>query len=237
MSTNDSISRATRRIIEGRDFIEAEANNCKRTQSWSPRSTRSAWWSELQGVVDAIDVLRTADAEEHEAALVALEEAIDAANDEAKRLAQVVAEIEAKAAIECILRDVSRCGSGDEVAEELRDFSKRSQDGDRGWSLEIGEGDVLTITGWSQTRVVTDDNGNILLGSDWSDLEEETVRGRVQWQITRDDDDSDEPNGLCMSFAEGVAAVESLAQVHGLEDGWEHWSLDSRWCEVVESAD
>jgi hypothetical protein len=245
--------RAMRRVIDARDAIEAEAHVCARTQSWSPNSLRSAWAPELRDVVVAIDALRAAHEAVEEAladsldaddlvearaeAFDVLEEAVEAANDEAKRLAGKVAEREAEAGVEKLLREADACGNDADWASERADLAKRGSDGDHGWLLNAEDrtdvpADALVVTGWAQTRVVQSDDGDVVLGSDCSDLEEHEVVGRVLFQITRDDDGSDEPNGRFGTIAEAVEALKSLATAHGVEDGWTAWSVDARW-EVV----
>lgn len=241
--------RAMRRVIDARDAIEAEAHVCARTQSWSPRSIRSGWASELRAVVVAIDALRAAHEAVEEAladgldagdlvearaeAFDALEEAVEAANDEAIRLAGKVAEREAEAGIEKLLREADACSNDAEWASERAGFAKRGSDGDHGWSLDVRDGS-LVVTGWAQTRVVQADDGDVVLGSDCSDLAEHEVVGRVVFQITRDDDGSDEPNGGGFAtIAEAVAACESLAEVHGVASWDEAWSVVARWVEVA----
>lgn len=243
----DVPARATRRVIEQRDAIEDEAGACARTQSWSPRSIRSGWASELRDVVEAIDALREAHAavgeaesdDEHEALVLArceafdaLEDAIEAANDEAVRLAGLVAQREADVGVEARLLAADRAADDAEWEEALAERLDRPGDGDCGWTVTREDDGTLTVTGWASTRVVqADDNGDVLLGRDPADVEEHAVHGRVAFQIVRDEDGSDEPDGLCATVAEAVEAASSLAAIHGLA-GWQvAWDVKPRWVE------
>jgi hypothetical protein len=237
------VDRATQRVIEQRDAVEAEARACQRTQSWSPRSTRSGWASELFDVVRAIDALREAhdaiadaeDEDEHEVlvearadAFEALCDAIEAAEHEAYCLAARVAEDEAEEGLEALLREATDATDDADWQEALAEHLDRHGDGDRGWTVTRAEDGTLTVTGWAMRRVVVgDDLGGAVLGL--GDVEEHEVKGRVAFQIVRDEDGSDEPNGLCATVAGAVEAAESLAAVHGVADWSEAWDVKPRW--------
>jgi len=244
----DIPDRGVRRVVEQRDAIEDEAASCQRTQSWSPRSIRSGWAPELSAVVDAIDALREAhdavseaeDEDEHEAlvlarceAFEALEDAIEAAEHEAFVLAARVAEAEAEEALDALLDAANDAADDAEWEEALREHLDRHNDGDRGWNVTRAEDGVLTITGWAMRRhVMGDDCGGIVLGTD-VDVVEAELRGRVAFQVTRDEDGSDEPNGLCPSVAIAVRAAMCLAESFGIDGGdWsDAWDVKPRWVE------
>ncbi len=234
--------RSVARVIAQRDAIEDEAGVCARTQSWSPRSIRSGWASELFDVVRAVDALREAhdavgeaeDEDEHERlvlarceAFAALEDAVEAAEDEARRLAGVVAEAEAEEGVEALLLAADAAATDDDWQSSLAEYLDRVGDGDRGWTV-TREGDTLVVTGWAMQRhVMGDDCGGLVLGTDLDAVEAE-CRGRFAFQVTRDSDGSDEPNGLCATVAEAVEAVESLAAAHGVAYWDEAWGIKPR---------
>lgn len=239
----DIPDRGIRRVVEQRDAIEDEARACQRTQSWSPRSIRSGWAPELFDVVRAVDALREAhdaiadaeDEDEHEALVLArceafdaLEDAIEEAEHAARRLAGLVAEAEAEEGLEALLREATDATDDADWQSSLAEYLDRYSDGDRGWTVTRAEDGTLTVTGWAMRRVVVgDDLGGAVLGL--GDVEEHEVRGRVAFQITRDEDGSDEPNGLFATVAGAVEAAESLAAVHGVADWSEAWDVKPRW--------
>lgn len=244
------LDRQTRRVILARDLVADERDRCARTQSWVPSARRSSWAYELGGVVDAIDALRAAhealeEAESDEAreeavearaaAADAVEEAIEAAEARQRDLAGQVAEAQAAVAIDRLERTAALADDDDEWGEALAELAKRScwTDGDCGWTLAVRESGVIAVTGWAQGRGVTDQDGDILLGPDFSDVEEHEVTGRVRFVICRDDDGSEEANGVFGSIAEAFAAAEALAEVHGIECWGDAWSVHARWIEVA----
>jgi hypothetical protein len=180
--------RAVRRVVEQRDAIEAAARDAARTQSWAPGSIRSSWAAWLTDVVEAIDTLREAhdaiaDAEDDERAeaLAALKDAIADAEHEAYCLAARVAELEAEAALEALLRDADAATDDDDWQSSLAEYLDRHPDGDRGWTVTRAEDGTLTVTGWAMPRCVEgDDCGGTVLGVD-EGVEEYEVRGRVAW--------------------------------------------------------
>lgn len=250
----DIPDRAVRAVIEARDDIEASASVCERTQSWSPTSTRSSWGPELREVVEAIDALRAAhdainevvddggDADPIDAAVEAraaaydaLDAAIDAANDRARDLALRVAEEEREEGVERLLLDADQAEDDAEWAAALAKLAGRSSDSDRGWTCEVAEDGVITVTGWAMTRGVTSQDGDRVLGDDWSDLQETVDYGRVTFAIVRRSDREDEPNGGGFAtVAEAVAAAESLAEVHSVADWSDDWSIVARWTSAVD---
>jgi hypothetical protein len=236
--------RAVRRVVEQRDAVESASTSAARTQSWAPGSIRSGWAPELRDVVEAIDALEAAHAEiadaesadEHEAlvearsdAFEALCDAIAAAEHKAFCLAARVAELEAEEGIEDLLWNARIAVDDADWQAELAERLDRHPDGDRGWTVTRAEDGALVVTGWAMPRYVEgDDCGGLVLGVD-EGVEEHECRGRVAFQVTRDADGSDEPNGLCATVAEAVEAVEALAAVHGVADWSEAWVIRPRW--------
>jgi hypothetical protein len=184
-STINSIRELPRRlrwVVEARDAIASEAGYCQQAQSWAPGSTRSGWWHEVRAVVQAVDALVEAlDNEDgaDQALVDALDTAVDAADEEAVRLARKVARNERDQGVYDLGAAATAADDAEDLANELAKFESPYDEGDRGWRVEYLDDGRVKVTGWSQTRVVCDEHGEIVLGSDWSDLEEVSAVARL----------------------------------------------------------